>query len=786
MNKKSFKLLEFDKILKILAENTVVTSNVKKAEELEPFSDIIKVQNALDETCQAHSLILRRGNPPLLPLGDVLSHIKRLNISAILREKELLDIANLLKASRLMKDYAIEDRELKDYFDSLIPLRNLEEEITSKILSEDEIADNASIKLYAIRKKIKSANEKIRELLNKFVTSPNYQKYLQEAIVTVRNDRFVLPVRIEYKGEIKGIVHDQSASGSTVFIEPMSVVEENNKLSQLASEERNEIDRILYDITAMCALNSMELESNYNIIADLDFIFAKAQLALKMKATKPVVNDRGYINLRKARHPLIPADKVVPIDVYMGKDFDSLIITGPNTGGKTVTLKTIGLLCQMACSGLMIPALDKSDVAVYTDIFADIGDEQSIAQSLSTFSSHMVNIVSILNEVQYGSLVLFDELGAGTDPVEGASLAIAIIESLRAKGVKVVATTHYSELKLYALSTKGVQNGGCEFDVETLKPTYRLLIGIPGKSNAFAISEKLGLGEDVLRLAKSQINDENIKFEDVLAEIEKTSASLEKERALANKYKEEAEELKRQLVVEKEKSAEKNASIIEKANAEAKRILEEAKEDADSIIKELREIRKNENQKDFDRKTINAKEKLSKKIKDRQSKINEGKKSVSAKINPAELLPGASVRLINHDMAATVLTKPDDKGNLTVTAGIMKINVNISELAIDTKEKQKEMSYVTVKKQELQNKKVTTELDIRGYTVTDGVLDAEKFIDDAVLLRMEKVSIIHGKGTGVLRSAIHSMLKNHRQVKSFRLGVFGEGETGVTIVELKV
>lgn len=786
MNKKSFKLLEFDKILRILAENTVVTSNVKKAEELEPFSDIIKVQNALDETFQAHSLILRRGNPPLLPLGDVLSHIKRLNISAILREKELLDIANLLKASRMMKDYAIEDRELKDYFDSLIPLRNLEEEITSKILSEDEIADNASIKLYAIRKKIKSANEKIRELLNKFVTSPNYQKYLQEAIVTVRNDRFVLPVRIEYKGEIKGIVHDQSASGSTVFIEPMSVVEENNKLSQLASEERNEIDRILYDITAMCALNSMELESNYNLIADLDFIFAKAQLALKMKATKPVVNNKGYINLRKARHPLIPAEKVVPIDVYMGKDFDSLIITGPNTGGKTVTLKTIGLLCQMACSGLMIPALDKSDVAVYSDIFADIGDEQSIAQSLSTFSSHMVNIVSILNEVQYGSLVLFDELGAGTDPVEGASLAIAIIESLRAKGVKVVATTHYSELKLYALSTKGVQNGGCEFDVETLKPTYRLLIGIPGKSNAFAISEKLGLGEDVIRLAKSQINDENIKFEDVLAEIEKTSASLEKERALANKYKEEAEELKKQLVFEKEKSAEKNASIIENANAEAKRILEEAKEDADSIIKELREIRKNENQKDFDRKTINAKEKLSKKIKDRQSKINEGKKSASVKINPAELLPGASVRLINHDMAATVLTKPDDKGNLTVTAGIMKINVNISELAIDTKEKQKEMSYVTVKKQELQNKKVTTELDIRGYTVTDGVLDAEKFIDDAVLLRMEKVSIIHGKGTGVLRSAIHSMLKNHRQVKSFRLGVFGEGETGVTIVELKV
>ena len=786
MNKKSFKLLEFDKILRILAENTVVTSNVKKAEELEPFSDIIKVQNALDETFQAHSLILRRGNPPLLPLGDVLSHIKRLNISAILREKELLDIANLLKASRMMKDYALEDRELKDYFDSLIPLRNLEEEITSKILSEDEIADNASIKLYAIRKKIKSANEKIRELLNKFVTSPNYQKYLQEAIVTVRNDRFVLPVRIEYKGEIKGIVHDQSASGSTVFIEPMSVVEENNKLSQLASEERNEIERILYDITAMCALNSMELESNYNIIADLDFIFAKAQLALKMKATKPVVNNKGYINLRKARHPLIPADKVVPIDVYMGKDFDSLIITGPNTGGKTVTLKTIGLLCQMACSGLMIPALDKSDVAVYTDILADIGDEQSIAQSLSTFSSHMVNIVSILNEVQYGSLVLFDELGAGTDPVEGASLAIAIIESLRAKGVKVVATTHYSELKLYALSTKGVQNGGCEFDVETLKPTYRLLIGIPGKSNAFAISEKLGLGEDVLRLAKSQINDENIKFEDVLAEIEKTSVSLEKERALANKYKEEAEELKKQLIVEKEKSAQKNASIIEKANAEAKRILEEAKEDADSIIKELREIRKNENQKDFDRKTISAKEKLSKKIKDRQSKINEGKKSVSAKINPVDLLPGASVRLINHDMAATVLTKPDDKGNLTVTAGIMKINVNISELAIDTKEKQKEMSYVTVKKQELQNKKVTTELDIRGYTVTDGVLDAEKFIDDAVLLRMEKVSIIHGKGTGVLRSAIHSMLKNHRQVKSFRLGVFGEGETGVTIVELKV
>jgi len=716
---------------------------------------------------------------------DVLAHIKRLDISAVFNTRELLDIGKLLKTTRLLKDYASEDRELSSYFDSLVVLRGLEEEISTKIISEDEIADNASIKLYAIRKKINATHNKIKEVLNKYITSTTYQKYLQDPVVTMRGDRFVLPVKIEHKGEIAGIVHDTSSSGSTVFIEPMQVVEINNSLKEMFLEEEKEIERILFDITSHCGLNREQILNNYNIVCDLDFIFSKAKLSVSMKGTKPVINERGYINLKKARHPLIDKTKVVPIDVILGGQYDSLIVTGPNTGGKTVSLKTVGLLCLMGASGLMIPAGDKSEISLFSHIFADIGDEQSIAQSLSTFSSHMVNIVDIINNVEYNSLILFDELGAGTDPVEGASLAIGIIESLRQKGAKIMATTHYSELKLYALSTKGVINASCEFDVETLRPTYKLIIGTPGKSNAFSISKRLGLPDEILDKAKEQLNEENIKFEDVLSEIEKTRIALKKERELANKFKLESEELKRKLTDEKQKSEEKYIKIIDDANREAKEILEEAKEEAASLIKELRNLRKEESQREFDKKTTKANERISKKIKEANSKIITSKNKQVKAVNPKTLLKGTSVKLIDLDQSATVIELPDKDGNLVVMAGILKIRTNVSNLCIDESEQKKETTYTTFKKAELKNKTITSEIDIRGATVADGVMDAEKYIDDAVMLKLEKVSIIHGKGTGVLRSAIHAMLKKHPNIKSFRLGLFGEGEDGVTIVELK-
>ncbi|MBR4893233.1 MAG: endonuclease MutS2 [Clostridia bacterium] len=785
MSKKSYIKLEFDKIREMLSLLCVIEPNKKKALLIEPFSDAEELNFSLNEVNDACSLILKRGNPPFYSVQDVLAHIKRLDISAVFNTRELLDIGKLLKTTRLLKDYASEDRELSSYFDSLVVLRGLEEEISTKIISEDEIADNASIKLYAIRKKINVTHNKIKEVLNKYITSTTYQKYLQDPVVTMRGDRFVLPVKIEHKGEIAGIVHDTSSSGSTVFVEPMQVVEINNSLKEMFLEEEKEIERILFDITSHCGLNREQILNNYNIVCDLDFIFSKAKLSVSMKGTKPVINERGYINLKKARHPLIDKTKVVPIDVILGGQYDSLIVTGPNTGGKTVSLKTVGLLCLMGASGLMIPAGDKSEISLFSHIFADIGDEQSIAQSLSTFSSHMVNIVDIINNIEYNSLVLFDELGAGTDPVEGASLAIGIIESLRQKGAKIMATTHYSELKLYALSTKGVINASCEFDVETLRPTYKLIIGTPGKSNAFSISKRLGLPDEILDKAKEQLNEENIKFEDVLSEIEKTRIALKKERELANKFKLESEELKRKLTDEKQKSEEKYIKIIDDANREAKEILEEAKEEAASLIKELRNLRKEESQREFDKKTTKANERISKKIKEANSKIITSKNKQVKAVNPKTLLKGTSVKLIDLDQSATVVELPDKDGNLVVMAGILKIRTNVSNLCIDESQVKKETTYTTFKKAELKNKTITSEIDIRGATVADGVMDAEKYIDDAVMLKLEKVSIIHGKGTGVLRSAIHAMLKKHPNIKSFRLGLFGEGEDGVTIVELK-
>ncbi len=785
MYEKSLRTLEFDKICNQLKEYMVLPVNVRQAETLLPWEDAGEIQHALNETEQAQSLLLKRGEPPIVKVGEINVHIQRLAAGGLLSQRDLLDIAKLLKASRLCREYAKDDDFLQSYFVRLTPLRNLETEITSKILSEDEMSDNASIKLYSIRKKLKSANGKIKEILNSYLQK--YAKCLQDPIISMRGDRYVLPVKAEHKSEIAGIVHDSSASGQTLFIEPMAVVEASNALSSLKGEEAAEMERILYDLSNMAAISSHEILSNYEVICQLDFLFGKARYGTAIKGVKPLVNDHGVVDLKKARHPLIDKDKVVPIDICLGQSFDTLVITGPNTGGKTVALKTIGLLCLMGMSGLLIPALDKSEISCFTNICADIGDEQSIAQSLSTFSSHMTRIVEIIGAADRHSLVLFDELGAGTDPVEGASLAIAIIEYLRQNGAKVVATTHYSELKMYAMSTKGVKNASCEFDVETLRPTYKLLIGIPGKSNAFAISYKLGLSQAILDNAKEQLHEDNIRFEDVLAQIEKTRKELARERELAAKYQQEAEELRASLADQEEQNRKKHQKILEKAHEQAKAILEEAKEQSDEIIRQLRKLRDEQSQKEFDHTISKAREKLNLNIKKESKQLfDAAKQTRTQKVNPAKLLPGTSVRILDIDAEASVVSKPDSKGNLTVMAGIMKINVNIDNLELlDAPSSKKEITYVSQKKQELRCKTLKTELDLRGQTVIDGVLEAEKYIDDAAMLRLSPVSIIHGKGTGALRSAIHAMLKNNRQVKSFRLGTFGEGETGVTIVELK-
>lgn len=786
MDKKSFRKLEFDTILEKLASGAITAEGKKRAAELVPYDDLSELNAALSETQDASALILRRSNAPISAVEDVLLYIKRLNISAILREKELLAIAKLLNTTGRLKEYAKEDSELSSYFDALIPMKYLEDEITSKIISEDEIADNASVKLMSIRRKIKSTHEKIREILNKYITSPEYQKYLQDNIITMRANRFVIPVKVENKNSIPGIVHDSSTSGSTVFVEPMAAVNANNEIKELYSEEAQEIERILYELSGKAAEHTEELLSNYRVICDLDFIFAKAKLGLAMKASLPKINTKGYLNLKKARHPLIDPKAVVPINVELGREADSLIITGPNTGGKTVSLKTVGLCSLMALCGMLIPAGDNSEVPFYSEIFADIGDEQSISQSLSTFSSHMKNIVEITSRVNSSSLVLLDELGAGTDPVEGASLAIGIIDYMREKGASVMATTHYSELKMYALSAPGVLNAGCEFDVETLRPTYRLLVGVPGKSNAYAICARLGINEEILEKSKTHLNADDIKFEDVLSEIESTRKLLEAEKEQTSKYREEIEALKEKIAGQKEKNEEKYAKILEKANREAAEILEEAKETADEVIKEARKLRKIESQREFDRTASKASEKISGKIKERKKEIKKGDRKDFRAVAPEKLIPGTTVILIEHEQTATVMNPPDKDGNLTVMAGILKINVNINDIALTDNIPGAKASFTSFKRSEAGGGRGgSTEIDLRGLTVTDAIMDAEKFIDDAVLLRLEKICIIHGKGTGALRAAIHQCLKTHKNVKSYRLGKYGEGEDGVTIVELK-
>ena len=795
--KKVLKILVFDKILEKMQEYKQSEYVKKRILRLEPFKSMDDVRQAQKETTEAMSTLLKLGNIPVnLAVSDVRGSVKRAEQGGVLSPKELMDISRVLYVARRTKAYLSETSEectiLHDMENRLLTAKALEDKINSSVISEEEIADDASQELSAIRRKMKNLNGKIRETLNSMLHSTHYKKFLQESIVTMRSDRYVIPVRAEYKSEVSGIVHDTSATGQTLFIEPMGVVNANNEIRDLKNKEKQEIERILAELSQRTVENSHEIFVDFVVVAELDFIFAKGKLSVDTNGSEPILNTEGVIKLKKARHPLIDKDKVVANDISFGKETDTLVVTGPNTGGKTVTLKTVGLLSIMAASGLHITAGEGSEAAVFTKIYADIGDEQSIEQSLSTFSSHMVNIVKILKNVDSNTLALFDELGAGTDPTEGAALAIAILEYLRSKGVKTLATTHYSELKLFALTTDGVLNASCEFDVKTLQPTYKLLIGIPGKSNAFAISRRLGLGKEIIDRASDILSDEDIRFEDVITDLEQARASAQKDADENERIKRELKELRMTLEKDREKLKNNKSRILEEAHREAKIIVMDAKTEANEIIRELEKMRqKGIKAGDIPQKVQRARQTLKKREETLDEKMKNAAKPKERFVEPPKnLKPGESVKIIDLDQDAVVIKAPDKSGNVRVEAGIIKMDVHVTNLrrTDDNDEAKKKMvkQYTpSVKSFESKTKNVSTETDVRGQYPEEAWANVEKFIDDCYLAGISPVRIVHGKGTGVLKKHIREMLRKHRYVKSYRPGIFGEGEDGVTVVELK-
>lgn len=790
---KSYKTLEFNKILERMAGYTENEDVKKRILSIVPFTELDKAQAAQRETTEAVSTSLKLGGVPVsLSVKNVLGSVKRAEKGASLSPSELLACARLLYVSRITKSYLGEASEdctiLHDFEQQLITAKTIEERINSAIISEEEIADDASPELATIRRKTKTLNAKIRDTLNGMIRSAHYKKFLQDPIVTMRSDRFVIPVRAEYRGEVNGIVHDTSSSGATLFIEPMSVVSANNEIRDLLNKEQIEIDRIMAELSALIADNSHTIFVDYKIISELDYIFCKAKLSLSMNASEPQLNDKGIIEFKKARHPLIDPKAVVANDIYLGDKFDTLVITGPNTGGKTVTIKTIGLFSLMAASGFHIPAQDSSRAAIFENIYADIGDEQSIEQSLSTFSSHMVNIVDIIKNLGINSLVLFDELGAGTDPTEGAALAVAILEHLRRYGTRTAATTHYSELKLYALSTEGVENASCEFDVKSLRPTYKLLIGVPGKSNAFAISRRLGLDEKIINRANDILSDEDIKFEDVITDLEQNRAKARSDMEYATRLKRELADLKKEIEDERIKLKENKSRIMDEAHREAKILIMDAKDEANKIIRDLEKMRQ-AGTKHIDEKVKKAKDKL----KEREDSIDVAMSKASQPRKtyvepPKNLKKGTSVIIINMNQEATVINPPNKDGMAKVQAGIIKMDVHITNLRLAEEKKSSEMAKKYIKNTQAfssKTKNVSTEVDVRGQMLEEALMNVEKFLDDCYLAAISPVTIIHGKGTGVLRKGIQEMLKKQKYVKSYRNGKFGEGEDGVTVVELK-
>lgn len=792
MNEKTLKSLEYKKIIDSLMDKCESSLGKTRIQSMQPLIDIEDIEKLQAETDEALTLLIKRGAPPLYGINSIKADVKRAEIGGTLSPGALIKISDSLRVSRDLKNYireVQEDREkryplIEGYIEGLSVFKNIENEITNAIISENEISDNASTTLRSIRKQIISKNESVRDKLNSIVNSQTNKKYLQDNIVTMREGRYVVPVKAENKNNIKGLVHDMSGSGATLFIEPMAVVELNNELRELELKEKEEIDRILKVLSSMVAEEAEGIANNQYLLQELDFIFAKGKLALEMNATKPILNDVGYINIRKGRHPLLNVKNIVPIDIYLGKDFDSLIITGPNTGGKTVSLKTVGLLVLMAQSGLHIPADFNSEIGVFEQVFADIGDEQSIEQSLSTFSSHMVNIVDILSKVETNNLVLFDELGAGTDPTEGAALAMSILDHLLGIGVKTIATTHYSQLKLYALTTKGVINASVEFDVKTLSPTYKLLIGVPGKSNAFEISQRLGLENHIIDYAKGLISEENIEFEDVLESMEKDRLAINENKEETERYRIQVEKLKRELSLEKDKTKDMRDKILQESREEARNILKKAKEDADLLVGELKEV-SIEIEKEKLRKIQEAQEKLKHKLKNTENEIAQKVLNIKSKKPPKDLRVGETVEVLTLNQIGTVLEKPDDSGNVKIQVGIMKISSHLSSLR-RTKEREKEnISRSTKKIMSTKAKDIKTEIDLRGQNQEEAFMELDKYLDDAYIAGIKQVQIIHGKGTGVLREGIRIYLKRNRHVRTSRLGTFSEGGDGVTVVELK-
>lgn len=790
MNQKTLAKLEFDKIISLLEEEAGSFRGRQLCHRLKPMTNLEKINTFQEQTAAAFTRIVRKGRISFGDAAPVEESMKRLEIGGALSISELLRICRLLANTARVKSYGRHDTQedsadcLDAYFDQLEPLTPLTSEIERCIISEDEISDDASSTLKHIRRSIGSINDKVHSTLSGLVNG-SLRTYLQDPIITMRGDRYCIPVKAEYRGQVQGLIHDQSSTGSTLFIEPMAVVKLNNDLKELYAKEQEEIQAILARLSEEAAQYIEEIRADYRALTDLDFIFARGALALSMRGSRPVFNEEGRIRIREGRHPLLDQKSVVPITVSLGEDFTLLIITGPNTGGKTVSLKTVGLFTLMGQAGLHIPAGDRSELAVFHQVYADIGDEQSIEQSLSTFSSHMTNIVSFLKKVDERSLVLFDELGAGTDPTEGAALAIAILSHLHKRNIRTMATTHYSELKVYALSTPGVENACCEFDVESLRPTYRLLIGIPGKSNAFAISSKLGLPDYIIDDAKQRLSEQDVSFEDLLSDLETSRRTIEKEREEIAAYRREAESLKEQAAQRQAKLDEQRDRIIREANEKANAILREAKEVADETIRNFHK---------FGKENISAaemekeRERLRKKIKDTSSASSLGSQKPKKTHKPSDFKLGESVKVLSMNLTGTVSSLPDSRGNVTVQMGILRSQVNISDLEII-----EEPSPYTAKKFSRTSKgkiamgksfSVSPEINLLGRTVDEAVSELDKYLDDALLSHLNTVRVVHGKGTGALRKGIHEYLRRQKHVKSYRLAEFGEGDAGVTIVEL--
>lgn len=796
MNKKVFKTLEYNKILDKLAAHAASSDAKKRCLSIKPLNDIGKINYLLETTNDALSRLLKDSRISFVGVSNINGSLKRIEIGGSLNTLELLRIGSMLEVAKRAKSYSRTDRadekddSLSPIFDGLEPLTNLADEIKRCIIGEDEIADDASPELSKIRKKIRGMNDRIHNQLAKVMNNATTRLYLQDAVVTMRDGRYCLPVKAEYKSQVPGMVHDQSSTGSTLFIEPMSVVNLNNELKELFLSEQEEIDVILQKLSELVLSYSAALQTDYRLLVDLDFIFAKANLAKDYNGTKPTFNEHGYINILKGRHPLLDQKKVVPINIHIGSEYKQLIVTGPNTGGKTVSLKTVGLLTLMGQAGLLIPASDRSELAIFKEVYADIGDEQSIEQSLSTFSSHMTNIVEILKHADDESLVLFDELCAGTDPTEGAALAIAILQKLLQYGSTCMATTHYSELKMYALTSTNVENASCEFDVETLSPTYRLLIGIPGKSNAFAISLKLGLSENIIEDARTKLDKEDEAFEDIISDLENSRKTVEKEQLEIEKYKKEIETLKKRLEDKNTQIEEKKQKILNDANQEALRIMQEAKDLADTTIRNFHKYGKGTApMSQMERERTNLRGKMSEKEK-KLSNIKK-KKTVNNNNVPKNLRIGDKVKVLSMNIVGTVHTLPNARGDLQVQMGILRSNVNIRDLVLIQEDtttygskpiaKHRSTGAGKIKMSKAAN--VSSEINLIGMTTDEAIAILDKYLDDAYIAHLSSVRIVHGKGTGALRKAVQSYLKRQKYVKSYHLGEFGEGDAGVTIAE---